>query len=75
MEDEREAMHMVGLCMKLKFALKSTYEDVLESVSICGYVDCLTINFGHNNVPLPLLTKLKIFPTNMTTHEDLCVSI
>lgn len=70
-EDEREAICIEGLLLKLKIALKVANEDALELVSTRGTVPPLNSEYDHNNSAIhPLLAKLRIFPADMTTLED-----
>ena len=70
LEDECEAIRMEGLAMKLDAALKTTYDDALEAVSVRGVNPGSASDTGTQSAAHPLHAKLRISPVDMTTLED-----
>lgn len=69
-EDEREAIRMEGLALKLETALKAANDDALESVSNRNTCPLQTTQPDSAPNAHPLLAKLKISPADRTALED-----
>ena len=70
LEDEREAIKMEGLAIKLEAAVKIANDDALKAVSVRGINPGSTTETCTQSAAHPLLAKLRISPADMTTLED-----
>lgn len=70
LEDEREAIRMEGLAIKLENALKAANEDALEAVSSRNLIPPPNTETGSASNTHPLLAKLRISPADRTALED-----
>jgi hypothetical protein len=70
LEDEREAIRMEGLAIKLEAALKTAKDNALEAVSVRGVTPGSATETGTQSAAHPLLAKLRISPADMTALED-----
>ena len=69
-EDEREAVRMEGLALKLDTALKVANDDAFESIYNRNFIPPPTVDSGPALNAHPLLAKLKILHADITTLED-----
>ena len=69
-EDEREAVRMDGLALKVEAALKAANDDALESTSNRNINLTQASESGSAPTAHPLLAKLKISPADRTALED-----